>query len=177
MKKKLQTPSQTVGPFFAYGLTPEQYSYNFSSWVDGDMVADPHGADVITIGGNVFDGEGMVIPDAMLEVWQHDNRHSRFGRFGTGTDKANRFIFRTTKPLPKDGHAPFLTVVLFMRGQLIHSFTRMYFSDEQELNQRDETLLTVPEERRHTLVAQKKGSFYEFNIHMQGDDETVFFDF
>ena len=176
MVKKLQTPSQTVGPYFAYGLSPEQYGYDYPGWVDGDMVEDPLGEDVITICGKVFDGEGQVIPDAMLEIWQHDDQHSRFGRFGTGTDKANRFIFRTTKPLPKESQAPFLSVILFMRGQLIHSYTRIYFSDEQALNDQDETLLAVPIERRHTLIAQKKGAIYLFDIHMQGEQETVFFD-
>ena len=176
MVKKLQTPSQTVGPYFAYGLSPEQYGYDYPGWVNGDMVEDPLGEDVITICGKVFDGEGQVIPDAMLEIWQHDDQHSRFGRFGTGTDKANRFIFRTTKPLSQESQAPFLSVILFMRGQLIHSYTRIYFSDEQALNDQDETLLAVPKERRHTLIAQKRGSIYLFDIHMQGDQETVFFD-
>ncbi len=176
MRKKLQTPSQTVGPYFAYGLSPEQYGYNYPGWVDGDLVEDPLREDVITICGKVFDGNGEVIPDAMLEVWQEDNEQSRFGRFGTGTDKANRYIFRTVKPKPKEGHAPFLSVILFMRGQLIHSYTRIYFADEQALNQQDEVLNEVPEERRPTLMAQKRGSVYEFNIHMQGARETVFFD-
>ena len=63
-----------------------------------------------------------------------------------------------------------------MRGQLIHSYTRIYFSDETALNDNDEVLLAVPAERRHTLIAQKTGNYYTFNINMQGDNETVFFE-
>jgi protocatechuate 3,4-dioxygenase alpha subunit len=176
MEKKLQTPSQTVGPYFAYGLTPEQYGYDFKSLATPDLVEDPHAEDVITILGQVMDGEGSIITDAMVEIWQHDQTTQRFGRCGTGTDKENRFIFRTVKPQPVEGHAPFLSVILFMRGQLIHSYTRIYFSDEMELNEKDETFLSVPESRRASLIAQKKGSVYEFNIYMQGEKETVFFD-
>ena len=176
MEKKLQTPSQTVGPYFAYGLTPEQYNYDFNSWAIPNLVEDPSGEDVITIMGKVLDGEGNAVDDAMIEIWQNDKITQGFGRCGTGTDIQNRFIFKTVKPQPVEGNAPFLTVILFMRGQLIHSYTRIYFSDEQSLNEKDEILLTVPEERRQTLIAQKKGKVYEFNIYMQGEKETVFFD-
>ena len=176
MEKKLQTPSQTVGPYFAYGLTPEQYLYDFNSWADSNMVDDPTAENVITIVGKVFDGNGDAISDAMIEIWQNDKKTQRFGRCGTGTDKENRFIFYTTKPESVEDYAPFLTVVVFMRGQLIHSYTRIYFSDEEALNERDEILQSVPAERRHTLIAEKKGKVYEFNIHMQGEKETIFFD-
>ena len=78
------------------------------------------------------------------------------------------------------GHAPFLTLVVFMRGLLTHIYTRLYFSDEAAANAADPTLATVPAERRRTLVAQRadsgQGPVYRFDIHMQGDDETVFFD-
>lgn len=176
MEKKLQTPSQTVGPYFAYGLTPQQYAYEFEGWVDGDMVEDVLAEDVITVTGRVFDGNGDAISDAMLEIWQKDGEKEAFGRFGTGTDPANRFIFRTTKPQPYPGHAPFLSVIVFMRGQLIHAYTRIYFSDEAKLNAQDPVLQTVPEHRKSTLIAQQTGKVYELNIYMQGDKETVFFD-
>lgn len=176
MEKKLQTPSQTIGPFFAYGLTPAQYGYDFESLATPHLVEDPTAEDVITIIGKVWDGEGNVIGDAMIELWQNDKITQAFGRCGTGTDKENRFIFKTTKPKVVDDFAPFLTVIVFMRGQLIHAYTRMYFSDEQELNEKDKILLSVPKERRHTLIAQKQGNTYEFDIHMQGEKETVFFD-
>ena len=172
----LQTPSQTVGPYFAYGLTPEQYLYNFKSLVGNLMVNPIDNPDSITIIGKVLDGENQPIPDAMIELWQIDENNQRFGRFGTGTDPESRFIFHTLKPESVAGQAPYLTVIIFMRGQLIHSYTRIYFSDETTLNEQDEVLNTVPSERRHTLIAQKKGSVYEFNIYMQGENETVFFE-
>ena len=171
----MQTPSQTVGPYFAYGLTPEQYQYDFKSIAGQQMVdADPQNA--ITITGKIFDGEGILIPDAIVEIWQNDGKTQGFGRFGTGTDPQNRFVFHTVKPEPVEGQAPFLTVILFMRGQLIHTYTRIYFSDEADLNEKDETLHTIAVERRCTLIAQKNGSTYTFDIHMQGENETVFFE-
>ena len=175
MAKHLQTPSQTVGPFFAYGLTPEQYSYDFDSWFDENLSeeVDP---DTILVLGRVFDGEGKPVDDAVLELWHNDLQNQAFGRYGTGTDPQQRFFFKTKKPEPVGGNAPFLSVVLFMRGALLHLYTRIYFSDEAERNQQDEILQLVPENRRHTLLAQKQGSVYEFNIYMQGKKETVFFD-
>lgn len=171
-----QTPSQTVGPYFAYGLSPEQYLYNFKQLVGNQLVNPIDEPDAITITGKVFDGEGVVIPDAMIEVWQNDGQQQLFGRFGTGTDPQNRFVFYTKKPASVNGQAPHLSIIVFMRGQLIHSYTRLYFSDEAELNATDEVLNVVPEERRATLIAQKTSSGYEFDIWMQGDNETVFFD-
>jgi protocatechuate 3,4-dioxygenase, alpha subunit len=188
----LETPSQTVGPFFAYGLTPKQYQYDFTEWFDGNLVAE-NGENVqntdgtsrsnreggiITIKGRVFDGNGAPIPDAMIEFWQEDIKG--FGRFGTGTNPQNRFIFQTVKPVSQNGQAPFITVVVFMRGLLVHAFTRLYFSDEKQKNKEDEILNLVPKNRRNTLIANKieRGGRveYEFNIVMQGDNETVFFD-
>lgn len=174
--RRLQTPSQTVGPYFAYGLTPEQYLYNFKSLVGNSMVNPLDHPNTITIIGKVYDGENNVIPDAMIEIWQNDGENQLFGRFGTGTDTENRFVFHTIKPQSVNGQAPYLSVILFMRGQLIHSYTRIYFSDENELNSKDEVLSSIPKERRNTLFAQKKGLTYEFNIYMQGENETVFFD-
>ena len=171
-----QTPSQTVGPYFAYGLTPEQYLYDFKSAWTPVMCED--GDNTIKIIGQVFDGAGDLIPDAMIELWQYDPGKSLFGRCGTGTDPDNRFNFRTIKPVQVDGNAPFITVIVFMRGQLIHSYTRMYFEDEAELNVKDEVLNSVPEDRRKTLIAKKSGNgLYEFNIRMQGKEETIFFEF
>lgn len=172
----LQTPSQTVGPYFAYGLSPEQYLYNFKSLVGNLMVNPIENPESITIIGKVLDGENQPIPDAMIELWQIDEKNQRFGRFGTGTDPESRFIFHTLKPESVAGQAPYLTAIIFMRGQLIHTYTRIYFSDETTLNKQDDVLNTVPSERRHTLIAQKNGSVYEFNICMQGENETVFFE-
>ncbi|WP_064198586.1 MULTISPECIES: protocatechuate 3,4-dioxygenase subunit alpha [Emticicia] len=172
-----QTPSQTVGPYFAYGLTPEQYLYDFKQLVGNQMVKPFEVENAITIIGKVFDGNGVVIPDAMIEIWQNDGEKQLFGRFGTGTDAENRFIFSTVKPKSYNGQAPYLSVIVFMRGQLIHSYTRIYFSDEDELNATDEVLNLVPADRKHTLIAQQISSLqYEFNIYMQGENETVFFE-
>ncbi len=191
-----QTPSQTVGPYFAYGLTPEQYGYPFKNTVKTALVEPDTEGERIRIQGQVFDGEGNLIPDAMIEIWQADaqGRYAHpadsrgsdpnfmgFGRMGTGTDPENQFIFNTIKPGPVgDGQAPHINVILFMRGMLLHAFTRIYFSDEAEANGKDPVLQTVPEDRRGTLIAEREetrdGVVYRFDIHMQGDEETVFFD-
>src|SRR5690606_4491471 len=104
-----------------------------------------------------------------------------FGRCGTGTDPENRFVFDTIKPGPPgDGQAPHINVIVFMRGLLSHVFTRIYFDDEAEANARDPVLASVDEARRPTLIAARQttpaGTVYRFDLHMQGPDETVFFD-
>jgi protocatechuate 3,4-dioxygenase alpha subunit len=191
-----QTPSQTVGPFFAYGLVPEQYGFQqMSSIASGDMAGADTDGTRIRVEGRVFDAEGAVVPDAMIEVWQADaqGRHahpadgrgsnagfSGFGRHGTGTDPENRFIFDTVKPGPiGDGQAPHLNLIVFMRGMPLHAYTRIYFPDEAEANAADPVLAVVPEDRRGTLIAAKKDGAdggYVFDIHLRGDKETVFFD-
>lgn len=171
----LQTPSQTVGPYFAYGLTPEQYGYDFTSLVANHLI-DPTHPEAIQVVGSVFDGKGEVIPDAMLELWHRDEDYQAFGRFGTGTDPQHRFLFTALKPKSVEGNAPYFTLIVFMRGQLIHSYTRIYFEDESNLNSTDAVLNIVPENRRNTLIARKKGNVYHFDVHMQGPNETVFFD-
>lgn len=188
-----QTPSSTVGPFFAYGLTPRQYGYPLPS-IAGSVIADETvEGERIRIVGRVLDGAGAPIPDALVELWQADaggrypaapgtNAAFRgFGRCGTGTDPHSRFVFETVKPGPtEDGQAPHASLILFMRGLLSHAYTRLYFSDEAEANARDPVLARVPAERRATLIAAREetgaGIVYRFDIHMQGDRETVFFD-
>lgn len=191
-----QTPSQTVGPFFAYGLTPEQYGYRFASLASPDMAASEADGERIRIEGRVFDGEGKLVPDAMIEIWQADGQgryahpmdargsnsgFKGFGRVGTGTDADQKFYFNTVKPGSVDGlQAPHINVIVFMRGLLLHAFTRIYFSDEAEANARDPVLQSVPADRRDTLIATREngsgGAIYRLDIHMQGDSETVFFD-
>jgi protocatechuate 3,4-dioxygenase alpha subunit len=182
----LQTPSSTVGPYFAYGLTAAQYGYDFDQIANDVLVAersrsvvsDDVSGDRIYIVGRVFDGNNEIIPDAMIEVWQPDIKG--FGRVGTGTDPKNRFHFETVKPQRLDGQAPHLSVIVLMRGLLVHAYTRIYFSDEAAANAEDEVLNSVPSERRPTLIAQKQivnGRLeYHFDIYMQGETETVFFD-
>lgn len=174
----LQTPSQTVGPYFAYGLTAAQYGYDFDQIANDVLVADDVPGDRIHIVGRVFDGQNTTIPDAMLELWQPDIK--AFGRIGTGTDSQYRYHFETIKPQSLDGQAPHLVLIVLMRGLLVHAYTRIYFSDEAATNAKDAVLNSVPAERRDTLIAQKQivngRTEYHFDVHMQGEAETVFFD-
>ena len=191
-----QTPSQTVGPYFAYGLTPEQYGYAFSSIAGGVLATEAGDGERIRIEGRVLDGAGAAGSDAMVEIWQADGqgryahpadprssnaRFRGFGRVGTGTDPEHRFVFETVKPgAPGEGQAPHVNLVLFLRGLLSHAYTRIYFPDEAEANAADPVLAAVPAERRATLIAAREESggtpLYHFDIHLQGDRETVFFD-
>jgi len=196
MTTRKQTPSQTVGPYFAYGLTPEQYGYAMSSIAGSSLARSDTAGERIRIEGRVIDGAGKPIDDAMIEIWQADasGRYAHpadprgsnssfkgFGRCGTGTDPENRFWFDTVKPGSPDGRqAPHVNVIVFMRGMLLHAYTRIYFSDEAATNGKDPVLASVPAERRGTLIAQRQespaGVVYRFDIRMQGPDETVFFD-
>lgn len=153
------------------------------------MAADDTAGTRIRIEGRVFDGAGIPVDDAMIELWQadalgiyavpHTNAgFTGFGRTGTGTDPQKRFIFDTIKPGRVDAaQAPHINVTLFMRGLLVHLHTRIYFTDEPAANASDPVLASVPSDRRHTLLAQFAApASYRFDIHMQGPDETVFFD-
>ena len=191
-----QTPSQTVGPYFAYGLTPEQYGYPFTSVAHATMRTADTDGEAVRIEGRVLDGEGDPVNDAMIELWQADAQgrydhpadprssnasFAGFGRCGTGTDPQNRFVFETVKPgAIAEGHAPHINVIVFMRGLLTHAYTRIYFADEAEANAADTVLEQVPAERRSTLIADRSENggeiVYSFDIHMQGPRETVFFD-
>jgi protocatechuate 3,4-dioxygenase, alpha subunit len=191
-----QTPSQTVGPFFAYGLAPQQYGYPFRSLAGPVLLDEETPGERIRITGRVLDGEGNPVPDALLEIWQADGegryahpadrrgsnlRFKGFGRCGTGTDPQHRFLFETIKPGPIGaGQAPHVNVILFMRGLLSHLYTRIYFADEAEANARDPVLGNVEEARRGTLIAARQttpaGVVYRFDLRLQGSHETVFFD-
>jgi protocatechuate 3,4-dioxygenase, alpha subunit len=157
-----ETPSQTVGPFFSFGLCERP---------NADLVAD--GTRVV---GCVYDGAGEPVPDAMVEIWQADSEGRYRGDFGwgrCGTDVEGRFAFRTVKPGPVDGQAPHLMVLVFARGLLKPVLTRMYFPDED--NADDATFASVPAEDRATLVARARDDALEFDVHLQGDRQTVFF--
>jgi protocatechuate 3,4-dioxygenase alpha subunit len=197
--KLRQSPSQTVGPYFAYGLSPAQYGYAHRSVVTPDLASEDTEGERIRLIGQVLDGEDKPINDAMIEIWQA-NAHGRynhpaaqrsdnlidpgftgFGRSGTGTDRDARFMFNTIKPgAIGDGQTPHINMIVTMRGLLVHMFTRVYFDDESQANAVDPVLALVPETRRHTLIANREpaaaGSVYRFDIHMQGPNETVFFD-
>ncbi len=189
-----QTPSQTVGPYFAYGLTPGQYGYPLSDLATGNLLDEDSEGTRIRLEGRIFDGAGAPVSDAMIEIWQADGQgryaHSAdgrganvafkgFGRFGTGTEADSRFIFETIKPGSVDGEqAPHINLIVFMRGILSHAYTRVYFADEAAANEADPVLALVEPARRATLIAGacEGGSVYRFDIHMQGENETVFFD-
>lgn len=190
-----QTPSQTVGPYFAYGLASTQYGYDFRSLFGAELAEPRTPGTPILITGRVLDGNLEPIGDAMLEIQHADAQGRRpatpadvaasgfrgFGRMGTGTLPGNRFAFRTIKPgATADGQAPHVDVIVTMRGLLSHAFTRIYFDDEAGANAADPVLATVPADRRATLIARRDpqpgGLVYHFDIHMQGDAETVFFD-
>jgi protocatechuate 3,4-dioxygenase, alpha subunit len=190
-----QTPSQTVGPYFAYGLCPEQYNFDLKSLFTPSAADREAAGQHISIVGQVFDGQEKVIGDAMIEMLQADStgrypgtseeiRKSGFrgfARVGTGTDPELRFIVDTVKPgSTGEDSAPHIDVIVLMRGMLLHAYTRIYFEDEAEANARDDVLAQVPAERRGTLIARREAgtsnAIYRFDIHLQGPKETVFFD-
>ena len=208
-----QTPWQTVGPFFHYGLPWK----GCADLVAGegelgarlDLIPDGHyllgpgegarGAaqgEPIEIVGAVLDGDSQPIADALVEIWQA-NPHGRyacdedaranlaldpnfigFGRSATTVD--GEFRFRTLKPGRASGpgdtlQAPHIDVGVMGRGLLKRLVTRIYFADEPS-NAEDPILALVPEVRRHTLIAQRDGAAWRFDIRLQGDGETVFFE-
>ena len=180
------TPWQTVGPFF-HGALPYEH---------GPRVAGPDRPGVFALTGRVLDGEGGPVPDALVEIWQADE----LGRFvaepgifaevtgggfrGFGrcaTDEDGRFAFHTVKPAgvrTVDGRAqaPHLAMSVFARGMLRRAVTRVYFADEAAANAADPLLSGLDADRRGTLLATGTAAGYGFDVHIQGDRETVFLD-
>jgi protocatechuate 3,4-dioxygenase, alpha subunit len=183
------TPAQTVGPFFGVALLRTPMNV-----IAGSAEGRP-----IRVEGRVLDGDGAGIPDAMVEIWQADARGlyhhpsdhpeeddaGAFRGFGrSGTDDDGRYWFETIKPgavaSPSGGtQAPHLNVCVFARGLLDHLATRIYFADEPS-NETDEVLQAIEGARRATMIASRRAGddniVYEFDIVLQGDRETVFFD-
>lgn len=181
------TPNQTVGPYFAIGLAPLYRDDLAPAGVEGARVH---------ISGRVLDGDGAPVGDALLELWQADaagryahpaddrgaSTDPRFTGFGrVATDPDGRFGFTTIRPGAIPGpagrmQAPHLAVGVFMRGLLRHLVTRIYF-DGEPANADDPILTLVPDARRDTLVARtiRPGEF-AWDVILQGDRETVFFD-
>jgi protocatechuate 3,4-dioxygenase alpha subunit len=191
------TPSQTVGPFFKYGLTPNG-AYEWNDAFTNNLVTSDASGDRIRVEGRVFDGDGQPVTDAMLEIWQADAQgrfsdpqdqralpNSTFKGFGRcGTDPNGVFVFDTIKPgtVPDpDGQpqAPHLLLAIFARGMLLQLYTRIYL-DGEAANAADPVLAIVPSHRHNTLIAVREpgagNAVYRFDIHLQGDNETVFFD-
>jgi len=183
------TPSQTVGPFFHDAL------------LDGDRseLVSPDHPEAVRIEGTVYDGAGEPVSDTMVEIWQAngagryndqaDNREdlpldegfSGFGR--SGTDAGSRFSFVTVKPGPAPLpagriQAPHIMVSVFARGLLKRVVTRIYFPDEEEANAADPVLSSIEDPKpRATLIARVEGDALRFDIHLQGENQTVFFEF
>jgi len=189
------TPSQTVGPYFHYGLTP--HDYDFSVVFGNNLVTPDVSGERIRIEGRIIDGDGHGINDSLVEIWQADSAgryahpadrralpNASFKGFGRcDTDKNGAYSFETVKPGAVPGpngapQAPHIGVIVLSRGMLRHVYTRIYFSDEK--NDPDPILAAVPAERRSTLIAKRVDhnghAVYTFDIRLQGDGETVFFD-
>ena len=189
------TPSQTVGPYFKYGLTPGGV-YAWNDAFSNDLLTPDVSGERIRIVGRVFDGDGKVVPDSMLEIWQADAQgrfadpqdargvpNSAFKGFGRcGTNQDGEFSFHTVKPGSVPGpkgkpQAPHIVMAVFARGMTQQTMTRIYFEGDAA-NAADPILALVPEDRRGTLIARKENgdAIYRFDVHLQGDNETVFFD-
>jgi protocatechuate 3,4-dioxygenase alpha subunit len=163
-----ETPSQTVGPFFAVML----------DWPDGPYAvpADTEGG--FWLRGHLYDGAGEPIPDGLLEIWQAGD-HPRFARCRTEPDGGFGFFTVRPDPLPGvDGkQAPHIAMSVFARGLIDRVVTRVYFPDEPDANATDPALTAIDDPAaRATLVATSDDDGgYRFDIHLQGDHETVFF--
>ena len=191
MNKLPLTGSQTVGPFFSPALLREDAERN--------VLTQPETiGERIRIEGRIFDGDRVPVTDAMVEIWQA-NAYGRYNHtadqgsallapsflgFGrSGTEEDGYYWFETIKPGPVsfDGErlqAPHICVTVFSRGLLNHVVTRLYFGDEPA-NAGDQVLMCVPDDRRATLLARREAEgvkvVYQFDIVLQGEGETAFF--
>jgi protocatechuate 3,4-dioxygenase alpha subunit len=181
------TPSQTIGPFLTIEVPYD----------DEEQLVAPNHPGAIRLLGTVTDGQGDAVDDALIEIWQanaagryahpEDTREDvpleeGFTGFGRcATDHEGRFEFLTVKPGPVPGpdggtQAPHIDVSLFARGLLNRLVTRIYFPDEEEANAADPVLSLIEDEtERRTLIAEQDDGAVRFDIHLQGDGETVFF--
>ena len=179
------TPSQTVGPYFGIGLPFDA----------GKFVVPDGTPEAITIRGTVYDGAGIAVPDNLIEIWQADpdgrfaDLHGwggvselpgfrGFARVGSEVGDGT-FEILTVKPgrvpdIAGEPQAPHIDVSVFARGTLQRYVTRIYFADEADANLTDPLLMRIPAERRPTLLAQPSADGYVFDIHLQGEGETVF---
>lgn len=190
-----ETASQTAGPFVHIGLAPKDAGIEVYTSELGRAIAGPDAqqGEQITVSGSVFDGAGVPVSDVLIEVWQADAQ----GTYSGAHDNASGFVgwgrvvpdfatgifqFHTIKPgavkTPDGGvMAPHLNLWLVARGVNIGLNTRMYFADETDLNDRDPILSHIARQgRRDTLIARQTPGGYAFDIRLQGDGETVFFD-
>ena len=163
------TSSQTVGPFFHFGLTTNQSLFR--------MVDDSHSGARIHLRLRVLDGEGTPVPDAMIEAWHRDESGAYlFGR--APADANGTYVFETVRPSAPAGEAAHVNLCVFMRGLLRHMYTRVYFAGDAALES-DPLLLLIPRERRTTLIAQPVAGSpdtWSLDLRQQGNAETVYFD-
>jgi len=170
-----ETPSQTIGPFFGVGLC----------WPDGPEVVTEGTQGAVLLTGQVTDGLGQPVPDALVETWQADGQgrlaHPGFRGFGRGpTDAEGRWAVRTVKPGPLPAtrggqEAPHIDVSVFARGLLNRLVTRVYFPDEADANAADPLLASIADPAaRAGLVAVADGDRLRFDIRLQGERETPF---
>lgn len=183
-----QTASQTVGPYYRIGMIRGG---------ENTLVQDNTVGERIYIKGQVLDGDGQPVDDAVVEIWQadaqgyfnhpadpnHEQADKNFRGFGRSETRGDGFWFKTIKPgafAGPDGQAqaPYINVRVFSRGMLIHAVTRLYLSDESA-NADDPVFSSIDPTRRPTLIARREefGDIptYRFDIHLQGKQETVFF--
>jgi protocatechuate 3,4-dioxygenase alpha subunit len=196
-----ETPSQTAGPYVHIGLALDVAGLPERDHEIGPVMAQPSAdGQSIELRGLVLDGVGEPVADVLVEAWQadahgryvtdfaFDNVFNSFGRAAPGAEDAGQWRFHTVKPGPlahPDGPdmAPHINLMLFARGINIHLHTRVYFEDETQANAACPFLGRIPPHRRDTLIAANRGTndagtqLHEIVIHLQGDDETVFFDF
>jgi len=199
-----ETPSQTAGPYVHIGLIPKQAGFDiFDNNLGETLVGPATQGERIRIEGRIFDGTGAVVRDALVEIWQAD-AHGRFnhpadrqpgprddgfrGWGRTGTDfETGLWGFDTIKPgrtAGRSGHArmaPHITLWIVARGINLGLLTRLYFADEAAANAEDPVLRLVEQPaRRATLIAahalRDGRPVYTFDIRLQGEGETVFFD-
>ncbi|WP_454858811.1 protocatechuate 3,4-dioxygenase subunit alpha [Rhizobium binxianense] len=196
-----ESASQTAGPYVHIGCTPNFVGIHGVFDKDlgsGALYNEQTRGTRITIRGTVHDGGGNPLKDALVEIWQADDagfynspgetrgaadpHFLGWGR-SPGDMDTGEFVFETIKPgrVPfKDGRwmAPHVTFWIVARGINIGLHTRMYFPEEEQANAEDPVLARIEHKNRvQTLIATKEGeNTYRFDIHLQGDDETVFFD-
>lgn len=194
-----ESPSQTAGPYVHIGCTPAFTGIDiYADDLGAVMKTGPVRGQEITVRGTVFDGNGIALRDAMVEIWQPDadglfasaneirgQADPNFTGWGRspGHMETGEFVFETIKPgqVPwPDGRmqAPHITVWVVARGINVGLHTRLYFEDEPEANAADPILTRIEHLNRiPTLLAKSEGAgAYRFDIHLQGPQETIFFD-
>lgn len=178
--KLVPTPGQTIGPFYGYALPFEK---------DNELVNQAH-PNSVRLHGVITDGNGEVIPDALLEIWQADEHGNVVSRDGSlvrdgytftgwgrvAVDNVGHYTFTTVNPGPTEaGKAPFIMLTVFARGLLNRLFTRIYLPEDTQALANDPLLASLSEAERSTLIATREqdGSL-RFDIRLQGENETVF---